>query len=163
MPDEVNLAVQHMYLLVVCLWEDVCYHGCHRLPFVVISSRCTGTAPNKLDGIVSAHQTAAGIFTCGTVRKPEASFHFFYIDTDSNKCIFSPYKGWERLWFVFVCSCLRGMTMNATDSKSLLFLDILAVLCLCFDSLIEIETSCWLHGRDSDNSRLDCCCGVSRC
>lgn len=32
--------------------------------------------------------------------------------------------------------------MNATDSKSLLFLDILAVLCLCFDSLIEIETSC---------------------
>lgn len=96
-------------------------------------------------------------------------FTFFYIDTDSNKCIFSPCNGWERLWLVFVCppTCVReqgvrlmSTAMKASERKSLfLFLNSL-LMCLF------LLTAWWRlrclaeppQERNSNDSRLDCGC-----
>lgn len=51
-------------------------NGPHRpTSLFVISSRCT--ALNELADFALVYQAAAGIFTCGTVTKPQANFHFF--------------------------------------------------------------------------------------
>lgn len=70
-------------------------------------------------------------------------FTFFYIDTDSNKCIFSPCNGWAYLWLsVFVCSPvnLTYIRMNMSARKSLfLFQRLLFYVFISSDSMMEIE------------------------
>lgn len=102
----------------------------------------------------SAHRRQLAHFTCGTVTKPEPSFpNFFYIDTDSNKCIFSPCNEREHHWLavcLFVCpfvSCVLSVGGIRVCS-----LCVVMTGKICFHSLpltvvMEAEATCSLAER----------------
>lgn len=131
---------------------------------VVISSRCT--APNEPadspDGCWNIH-----LWYCDWNRKPV--FTFFYIDTDSNKCIFSPCTGWEHLW-PCVCVCMCVCVCALERKVHLTYMAIFCVFCLCFYSALAVTslfllTAGWRlrcltepQERISNDSRLDWRC-----
>lgn len=145
------IAVQHVYLLVVCLRSSLSFwvsvRRCvwyHRPPSLLsIADLLPSTSLLPLFRLTRRLLEFSPVVLWQNLKPV---FTFFYIDTDSNKCIFSPCNWWEHLW-LRVCLCPQRVCIYlpcqwvGMKEPACSFFSVLIALFISSDSAVEIEMS----------------------